>query len=167
MAQMIHNWGELRAEIVEENYDHNSSMDSNPETSTKDKIINDQNGTTGKNFRYGNYAASHNGCEAIAIHNAMVLLGMSSSLSAVMKDCQDLYIMIGYGYFGSNPFAIGRVLRRYGIGYSKVNLDEMTQEGIYIISYWVKGSIFEGLHTVAVYYDEKNIQRIIVEVDYL
>ena len=139
--------------IILENYDNNSQMDSNPETTTHNKLINDQNQDTGKNFKYGNYPASHNACEAIAIHNSRVLLGMDSRLSDVMLICQMNLAMIGDGYFGTNPYAIGNILDAYGMPYSNVGISDLTQEGVYIISYWNPGAPFRGLHTVAVTYD--------------
>ena len=139
--------------LFKENYEHNSKLDNTAETSTNNRIVNDQQGTTGQNFKYGRHMASWNACETIAIHNAKVLLGMDSSLSKVMLTCQMLFAMIGDGYFGTNPRAIGRVLKHDGIEYSNVDLSDMTQEGIYIISFWNPGVPFHGLHTVAVCYD--------------
>ena len=63
--------------------------------------------------------------------------------------------MIGYGLFGSNPRAIGRVLRRCGITYSRIGLADMTRRGVYIISFWNDHAPWGGLHTVAVRYDEQ------------
>ena len=140
-------------DVFRQNYEHNSKIDSNPDTTTKNRIINDQNGVTGESFKYGKYMASWNACETIAIHNARVLRGMDSSLSDVMLACQLSLGMIGDGYFGTNPYAIGNVLERYGIEYTNVNLSDMAQEGIYIISYWNPGIPFNGLHTVAVSFD--------------
>ena len=138
------------------NYTHNSKVDSNPSTSTHNRLINDQNGTTGNSFKYGNYSASWNGCETIAVHNAKVLNGIDSTLSNTMNDFQDAGAMIGFGALGSNPYAIGRVLDNEGIGYSRVGLDDITQEGTYIISFWNDNAPCNGLHTVAVSYDGAN-----------
>jgi hypothetical protein len=135
------------------NYYHNSAVDSDPETTTQNKLINDQNLETGKNFKYGNYDVAWNGCEAIAVHNAAVLLGKESSLSNTIKDFQYCLAMIGDGYLGSNPYVIGRVLDKRGIPYVRVGLDEITQKGIYIISYWTDGVLRSTIHTVTVVYD--------------
>ena len=104
-------------------------------------------------FMYGKYHAYWNACETIAIHNAKVLLGMDSTLSQTMLDCQNAGIMIGNGFFGSNPLGIGRVLRGYGIPYSLVRPRSMTEPGVYIISYWNGFPLLSSLHTVAVQYD--------------
>ena len=135
------------------NFLSNTSADSKNSTTTKNKIINDQNGTTGNTFKYGLHDASWNACEAIAVHNAKVLTNRESSLSKTLRDFQRNGAMIGDGYFGSNPLLIGRVLNSQGIYNNKVKLDEMTSAGVYIISFWNDGAPCNGLHTVAVSYD--------------
>ena len=72
--------------IADSNYAHNSVVDANSETTTNNKLVSDQNGATGNNFRFGNYDASYNACETIAVHNAKVLLGKESTLSQTMYD---------------------------------------------------------------------------------
>ena len=139
--------------VSKRNSRQNSKVDSDSNTTTKNKIINDQNGTTGNNFEYGLYDASWNACETIAVHNAKVLKGIESSLSETMTDFQAVGAMIGYGYFGSNPIKIGSVLSYEGIDYSRVGLNEMTESGTYIISFWNENPLENGLHTVAISYD--------------
>ena len=121
------------------NYVRNTQVDKNQRTTTQNRLINDQNDTsgTGGNFRYGLYSASNNACETIAVHNAKVLKGINSNLSSTMMSFQMANAMIEpTGYFGSNPYSIGRVLSNSGISYSRVGLNEMTEPGTYIISYW-------------------------------
>ena len=142
-----------RAIVKQRNYTRNRTADSNPESSTANKIVNDQNKKTGKSFRYGLYKAKKNSCEAIAVHNAKVLKKRNSSLSQTIKDFQDNNAMIGLGYFGSNPYAIGKVLKSEGVDYSRVSLSEMKKAGTYIISFWNDNVPWGGLHTVAVSYD--------------
>ena len=143
--------------LKESNKKNNSKVDANPDTTTKGKIINDQNGKTGDNFRYGAYPASHNACEAIAVHNAKVLMGDdSSTLSETIYDFQSSGAMIGFGGLGSNPLAIGRVLNKEGIKYSRVGLNDMTEQGVYIMSFWNENPPWNGLHTVAVSYNGIN-----------
>ena len=148
---------ELLVNIKQVNYEINSAFDSDASTTTRDRIVNDQNGQTGDSFYYGLYKAQHNGCETIAVHNAKILLGRSSTLSDTMKDFQDANAMIGAGYFGSNPYAIGKVLQKYGISYKSIaNTDAMSEDGVYIMSFWNEGAPWNGLHTVAVKIDGGN-----------
>ena len=128
--------------------------DNDPDKTTFNKIINDQNGATGNDFRYGLYSAEYNSCEVIAVHNAKVLKGIDSSLSGTMRTFQSSYAMIGFGTLGSDPNAIGRVLSREGIEYCEVsNPANMTLYGTYIMSFWNRNTIFGGLHTIAVSYN--------------
>ena len=155
-------WGEIAAafvaaiyylvtymEISDANYEHNSSIDDNPDTTTRNRILNDQNDATGQNFRYGDYPASHSACEAIAVHNAKILLGMESTLSETIRDCQESWQMLLLGALGTNPWTVDVVLDGYGISSTKVGLNEMTSPGVYIVSYWHA----TGAHTVAVFFD--------------
>ncbi len=141
--------------VSDSNYANNAKADADVKTTTKNKVLNDQNKTTGDTFEYGLYPASHNGCEPIAIHNAKVLSGVESTLSETMKDCQDVSAMMGLGALGSSPHSIGRVLSYSGIDYTEVEFDEMTVPGVYIISYWTeyKDTPFYSIHTVAIKYD--------------
>lgn len=135
------------------NRKHNRRIDGDPDLTTAGRIVNDQNGRTGERFRYGLYRARWNGCEAIALHNAKVLLGLPSSLSGAMTELQTVGAMFGFGFFGSDPFRLGWVLRRAGIRARRVRLGQMDDPGVYIIAYWNKGAPWKGAHTVAVSFD--------------
>ena len=140
---------------VRQNNANNKALDKNPQTTTRNKIIRDQHADEYVGFKYGLYNISWNGCEAIAIHNVKLLKGMESDLSQTMIDCQNADIMFGYGLFGSVPKRIGRVLDRYGIAYQKISsIDEISEYGTYILSYWNGARLFSSLHTVAVVYSE-------------
>lgn len=139
--------------VALDNRKRNRAADRDPDVTTTDRIVNDQNGRTGERFRYGLYRARWNGCEAIALHNAKVLLGMSSRLSGAMTELQRAGAMFGLGFFGSDPFRLGRVLKRAGIRAERVGLGQLDLPGVYILCYWNKGAPWKGAHTVAVRYD--------------
>ena len=143
----------FRHDLYQDNYSQNSAIDSNPSTSTRNQLIRNQNDAIISRFMYGKRHAWWNACETIAIHNAKVMLEIESTLSQTMLDCQKTGIMIGDGQFGSDPFGIGKVLRKYDISYSLVSRGGMTKPGVYIISYWNKNPLKNGLHTIAVHYD--------------
>lgn len=130
----------------------NAELDNSESTTTKNKIIDNQNAPIIGEFRYGLYSASYNSCEIIAVHNAKVLSGKDSTFSETALDFLAVGANLGFGVFGSDPHAIGRVLEKNGIDYSKVDLKEMTNPGVYIISYW-NGPFPSSLHTVAISYD--------------
>lgn len=72
----------------------------------------------------------------------------------LMKDFISCGAMIGDGFFGSDPYAIGKVLKSSGLSYTKVTANQLSNEGIYIISFWNCNPPWNGLHTVAFeYYD--------------
>lgn len=139
--------------VSRRNRRRNEAVDRDPLSTTKNRLINDQYAATGTRFSYGIHAARKNACEVIAVHNAKVLLGWESTLSQTMADFQAAGAMIGYGLFGSNPRAIGRILHRSGIAYGRVSLADMTRQGVYILSFWNDHAPWGGLHTVAVCYD--------------
>ena len=57
--------------------------------------------------------------------------------------------MWGWGYFGSDPRRIGRVLTKNGMEYTAFHTSEgIRQPGIYILSYWTGHPWRSHLHTV-------------------
>lgn len=141
--------------LIFRNRKHNCPLDQNPIYSTRNRILNDQNRKTGQTFRYGLNRAGWNGCEAIAIHNAKVILGVDSTLSGTMTAIQTSGGMLCYGFFGSNPFVIGRVLKKSGIRAHRIKKYQLSQPGLYILSFWNEGAPWNGAHTVACRCDGK------------
>ncbi len=139
----------MNKRLLRKNFAHNSIADSDPSSSTHNRLVNDQNGATGSLFEYGAFHASWNACEAIAVHNAKVLNGLESSLSDAIKAFQSAGAMLLRGALGSNPYAIGRVLKNEGLECERVRLSEITNKGTYIISFWNSKAPWRGLHTVA------------------
>ena len=150
---LISRWDFWTYVVSEINYNHNKKNETDPINTTKGQIINDQEGDRISNFRFGLASATGTSCEAIAIHNIKTFLGIDSTLSDTIRDCKDEGIMLLGGILGSRPSGIGKVLRRSMLNYKRVSLDRMNTQGYYIISFWVRGNVFNGLHTVAVYFD--------------
>ena len=46
-------------------------------------------------------------------------------------------------------------MEKENISYTRVGLNDMTKQGVYIISFWNENPLSNGLHTVAVSYDGK------------
>ena len=136
--------------LAERNFEINSKCDAEPETASGNRLVCDQNGARGRSFVYGNFPARHNACEAIAVHNVKVLLGMPSTLSETIARFQSLRAMIFSGFFGSNVFKIGRVLKFYGIKYKRIfRRRRLKESGLFIISFWNEKPLKNGIHTVA------------------
>lgn len=115
---------------------------------TSSRTVSDQNGETGMKYRYGLYKARHNACEAIAVHNVKIILGVPSRLADVIRRFQTGVSMIGLGFFGSNVYMIGTVLRCERIRFRRVRLKEAEEDGLYIFCFWNRGAPWHGIHTV-------------------
>lgn len=144
--------------VCRQNARVNGRLDQDPRFSTKNRIIHHQNSKAGAMYRFGLYHASFNACEVIAVHNVKVLQGRESSFSATAADFQRAGAMVGLGIFGSNPYLVGRVLKRSGIPYCRLGRGELRGPGIYIVSFWNEGAPWKGIHTVAAEYDGKTFR---------
>ncbi len=141
--------------LMSKNYKHNAELDANEETTTSNRYIYRQGFGRSEDFVYGIEMAPENSCSVIAIHNAKVYLGIDSSLSQTILDVQSNFGMLIHGKYGTTSSSIGRTLRQYEIPYKQIHgIDEMTKEGMYIISSWNDpDTYFEGRHTVAIEYN--------------
>ena len=135
--------------MASHNYKHNDKLDQG-DNSTYNEMIKNQNSDIIAEYTYGVLSARINSCEAIAVHNTKVLLGLESTLSETIRDMQTCNGMWLFGLFGSKPSKIGKLLSFYGIEYEKVSIDQVDSPGIYIISYLRSNGM---IHTVAVTYD--------------
>lgn len=138
-----------KKELVRENYRLNALADECKETTTENRLVTDQNGATGRAFVMGKYPAKHNACEAISLHNAKVLLGLPSRLSDAIDAMFKNGVVGGKGFFGVLPWRLGKVFEAEGLAYRKVKFDELSQNGIFVVSFWNKKPLKNGLHTVA------------------
>lgn len=151
LCRLTRPYGLRTGSIIKTNYLENLSLE-NSRLSTRNKLINDQGGVTGRRYSFGFRRAGYNACEAIAIHNALLLLGRRSTLSRVIFDVQRSGAMWRLGEWGSDPCRLGGVLKsRYGIRTAHFfNPYQHLKDGVYIISYWnTPNKLAGGLHTVA------------------
>ena len=133
------------------NYEHNS------ETYTGSGYINGQAVTEGvKDCRLGFQKMSENGCEAIALYNAMIALDKPQKLADVVDYCEDSMWLLGY--FGTHWEAIPNYLEEKGMNTEIAKSIESYQAvlqryGYGIFTFWnEKGDITEGIHTVFIEY---------------
>ena len=143
--------------------------------------INDQHQIPVSNMKYGfKYTMGHNGCELIAIYNALKLTDSYQNLSDIALEFElnggmamttellstypafsyipstELGLILKSGYFGSNPFYIRQYLNAHK--YKNEQTDSLNElqswvkpERAFILSYWNdKNNIDGGLHTIAV-----------------
>ena len=89
-------------------------------------------------------------------YNAKRLLGYNDlSLVNTMQqfvDCGALTMQpVLRGGFGGNPFSIGKVLDKEGVKHSTIDsFDDISDSGVYIVSFWNNSSFGSPIHTVTV-----------------
>lgn len=98
--------------------------------------------------KYGLFPMSFNGCEIIAVHNALELAGYETDIDRLINLFKRKHLMVLCGLFGSNIFRIHKILEALHISCQKVKLSETVDDGIYIVSFWNRRPPFHGIHTV-------------------
>lgn len=88
-------------------------------------------------------------CEVVSVYNAMILLGKGASYEQIRREFfrRGALTLFFLGFFGGNPYSMGRVLKGMGLDYEKVTPENMDRDGAYIISFW-NGRNDPSLHTV-------------------
>lgn len=91
--------------------------------------------------------AENTACEVVAIYNAVLSLGLSGSFEEVKRAFlrRGALSIWPLGFFGGNPFSLGRVLSAFGIAYEKTR--DISPDGRYILSFY-NGPKNPRIHTV-------------------
>jgi len=122
-------------------------------------LIKNQNAPKYRGLPYGKATVGDCGCEAIAVYNALKLLGCGVPFEDIIAGFEALFKkgggLLAGGRLGAMPIDVRRVLESRGLnpegGFLK-KLSEIKTEGVFIITYWNK-PVKHGLHTVAVRFD--------------
>lgn len=145
----------MRRSVAYGNYIYNCRSDINS------GYINGQALGKVSQFKFGFFRMSYNGCEVIAIYNALRLKRKGMPLSRIAFEMEVNGASTLYGIFGSNPYFIGNFLLANSIkfirAFTAVKLGHYVRNnGVYIISFWNTKTVFGGIHTVAAtYYHNK------------
>ena len=137
-------------ELVKENLDYNSQID------IKNQIIPYQHEEPYSNLVLVKGSIADNGCEVIAVNNAMQLLGYDTSMANLIYTFETSGAVIGGnsdvvgGALGSNPYSLTKVFNTLGLMYKEVPIDQMNVNGVYIMSYWNSQDVDSMIHTIAV-----------------
>ena len=132
------------------NYLHNKKVDL---SSYNNGYINDQNTGAVSKLKFGITTMDNNGCEVIAVYNAMKVLGNQKDICDIAyyfeNDGQALK-----GMFGTNPYANKRYFEKEGYKVKVVEGEKITEEELpkadaYIVSFWNSDNAMDALHTVA------------------
>lgn len=105
-------------------------------------------------FRLGRSSYGFSGCEVIAVYNACRLLGRTHTLSQVGYRCECLSLPMLWGFWGSDPYALWKLMEACGLKWERLESlarAEQAGDGVFILSFWNRaGNPFHGIHTVAV-----------------
>lgn len=131
------------------NYRHNCTVPLPHST-----VINGQGCGKVAKMKYGLCNMSFNGCEMIALHNSMVLMGKNSDLKEICKEMYPKSQMLS-GIFGSNPCLLGSFYKKRNFLFRKTYrytefFDSLESTTVAVLSFWNKKKPFNGLHTVTV-----------------
>ncbi len=150
-----------RRKLSEENYRYNRERD------IVNTVINDQGSgkeTGVDQLKIGLASMGDCGCEVIAVHNALALLGKKCSLADIEREFEIEGAMtkvpfVPIGKYGSNPYALKRMLKQFGLNAERVSkYTVLNQSGLYLYSYWNYGGLMKGLHTITVKNDNGNFE---------
>ena len=123
------------------NIRHNTGSNELPECG---KMINGQAIGAVAGLRYGLCRMSFNGCEVIAVHNALVYMGIPRQVSEIAGYMERYRMLIGI--FGCSPYKIGKALRHFGCVCKRKRYPD--DSGAFIITFWTKRPFLSSLHTV-------------------
>ncbi len=132
------------------NYIDNKNVDL---SSYKNGYINDQNTGAVSKLKFGTTTMDNNGCEIIAVYNAMKTLGNQKDIRDIAYYFENDGQMLK-GEFGTNPYANKRYFEKEGykvkvIEGEKITEEELPKADAYIVSFWNSNDVMDALHTVA------------------
>jgi len=108
------------------------------------EMINGQGLGAVSRLRYGICRMSFNGCEVIAVHNALVYLGKPQPLKDIAFFMERFRVLLGF--FGCNVYRVGRALEHYGVAYERTK--DVGDAEAFIVSFWTKLPLLSPIHTV-------------------
>ena len=116
--------------------------------------INDQNsGKVGK-LRYGLWDMKHNGCEIIAVYNALKTLGEKPNIKNIANHFENNGQVL-YGFFGTTPYVNERYFKAKGYktkvveGKENIMQHKIPKADAYILTVVNGTNIADGLHTIS------------------
>ena len=134
--------------LERKNYYHNIKFDPG------DGYINGQGKGEVSKMKYGFFNMSWNGCEMIAIYNAMHEIGRHNSLARISAEMYPKSSVL-CGFFGSNPLVLDKYFKFHEVPYRKTYdyngfFNALPEYRCGIVSFWNHRVLFGSLHTVMV-----------------
>ncbi|MDE6779895.1 MAG: hypothetical protein K2J40_00335 [Ruminococcus sp.] len=127
--------------ICDNNYRHNIKL---CDDDFSGRMINGQAVNCVSGMRYGLCRMSFNGCEVIAVYNALVYLKKSRPIYEVARYMERFRMLIGI--FGCSPYKIGKALEHFGVECSFSR--KISDSGTFIVSFWTGRRFLSSIHTV-------------------
>ncbi len=137
------------------NYNENKKVDLS--SYDKDKgYINDQGfGGAVDKLKYGFQSFAENGCEVIAINNALITLEDKKDIRDIARELENDG-QVFFGAFGTDPYTAGEYFKKKGYSVETFTGDDtiynldIPDADTYILSYWNDGGLTEGIHTISI-----------------
>lgn len=133
------------------NLRHNTERTASPEVG---RMINGQALGAVSKLRYGICRMSFNGCEVIAVHNALVYLGIPKPLTDIAFYMERFRVLMGF--FGCNAYKLGKALKHFGAECSRVKTPDDSKA--FIITFWTGRRLLSSVHTVFCIRKENGIE---------
>ena len=95
-------------------------------------------------LRYGLFPMSFNGCELIAICNALCRLGKPRNITEIAQFMERYSVLLGL--FGCNVYRVGKGLEKFGVPFRRA--DSISDAEMFIVSYWTGRVLMSSVHTV-------------------
>lgn len=107
-------------------------------------MINGQAVCSISKLKYGLFPMSFNGCEVIAVYNALEYLGKPQSIENIIRYMRKYAVLLGL--FGCNVFRVGNALEHFGVPCSRRKSAE--KSSVFIVSSWTGKPLMSTIHTV-------------------
>ena len=108
------------------------------------KMINGQGMGLVSKLRYGICTMSFNGCEVIAVHNALVYLNNPKALKDIAFYMERFRLLMGF--FGCNVYMLGKALQHFDAVCPRIS--SIDDAEAFIITFWTKQPFLSSIHTV-------------------
>lgn len=95
-------------------------------------------------LKYGLFPVSFNGCEVIAVYNALEYLGKSFDIYEVLRFMKRYCVF--FGLFGGNIYCLDKALKHFGAESERAKSADCYEA--FIISSWTGRRFLSTVHTV-------------------
>ena len=123
------------------NLRHNSDETEQPPFGT---MINGQGVGVVSRLRYGICHMSFNGCEVIAVHNALVYLKKPRPLKDIAFYMERFRVLLGF--FGCNAYSLGKALGHFDAVFERSKYPDDAKA--FLITFWTGRPFLSTIHTV-------------------